>query len=83
MFYYIMEPDETDERAERVQKRAFGPKEAILQYLLTHDYTKAINDHNKYVEDMIENPVKIYMLFKERIEKNGCESSFPEFEGVV
>ena len=86
MFNYIMEPsvkDETDERAERVQKRAFGPKEEILQYLLTHNYSNAISDHNKYVEDMIENPVKIYMLFKERLENNGCEASFPEFEGVV
>ena len=74
---------EVDERAERVLKRALGPKEQIEEYLLTHDYTASIETHNTLVENMLTNPVETYMLFKDRLEKHGSETSFPEFEGVI
>jgi hypothetical protein len=74
---------EVDERAERVLKRALGPKEQIEEYLLTHNYTASIESHNTLVENMLTNPVETYMSFKDRLEKHGSETSFPEFEGVV
>lgn len=79
----ILENDDIDERNERVVKRAFKPKEDILQYLLTHDYTDSIRQHGEIINNIIENPIETYISFKERIEKDGCETSFPEFEGVV
>ena len=75
--------NEIDERNERVIKRAFKPKEDILQYLKTHNYDVAIKKHDEFIEYMLENPIEVYLLFKDRIEKNSCETSFPEFEGVV
>ena len=72
-----------DERLERVTKRAFRPKEDILQYLITHDYNDAIQKHKEIIQYMVENPLKVYISFKERLERNGSETSFPEFEGVI
>ena len=74
---------EVDERAERVVRRALGPKEQILEYLTTHDYTPSIQKHNEFVEHMINEPIEVYTSLKDRLEKNGGETSFPEFEGVV
>jgi hypothetical protein len=65
----ILENDNIDERNERVVKRAFKPKEDILQYLLTHDYTESIRHHDEIMNNIIENPIETYVSFKDRIEK--------------
>jgi hypothetical protein len=72
-----------DERAERVEKRAVKPKEDILNHLLTYNFTESINNHKLFVQKMLENPVETYLLFRERLDSDGCETSFPEFEGVI
>jgi hypothetical protein len=60
--------NEIDEGNERVIKRAFKPKEDILEYLKTHNYDVAIKKHDEFIEYMLENPIEVYLLFK----KNKC-----------
>lgn len=79
----ILPETTVDERFERVEKRAVKPKEAILNHLLTHNYDESITKHNNFVTSMLENPVETYLSFKERLHSDGCETSFPEFEGVI
>ena len=57
---------EIDERAERIVRRALGPKEQILEYLTTHDYNSSIKKHDEFVDYMVNHPVEVYTSMKER-----------------
>ncbi len=72
-----------NERAERVKKRAVSPKEQITQYFLTNNFNGKIKEHKEFVKKMVANPVEIYKNFKLRLELQGPDADFPEFEGVV
>ena len=73
----------TDERAQRIKKRATDPKTKILNYLTTTNFDEKIQQHNDMVKQMFNHPYNAYQTFKERLKKDGGEASFPEFEGVV
>jgi hypothetical protein len=72
-----------DEREARVLKRALNPKENIFEYFKTNNYDQVIKKHIDDVKQMIENPYNTYIKLKERLEKDGADADFPEFEGVV
>jgi hypothetical protein len=75
--------DTIDERAERIIKRTISPKEKITHYYLSENFEEKIINHNYLVKKMIENPYETYLNFKLRLEQQGADAEFPEFEGVV
>ena len=72
-----------DERAERIKKRTLSPKEKITNYYLSENFEDKIKNHNLLVKKMIENPYETYINFKLRLEQQGADAEFPEFEGVI
>lgn len=73
-----------DERSERIKKRTQNPKELIVSYLKTNNFDENISRHINFVKkEMIENPYEIYLEFRNRLEKEGADANFPEFEGVI
>ena len=72
-----------DERAERVKKRATSPKEKITSYFIGNNFDSKIKAHKDFVLKMVNNPYDTYVNFKTRLESEGADAHFPEFEGVV
>jgi len=72
-----------DERSMRIEKRATDPQKKILDYLITTDFGPVIQKHNDMVQNIFHSPYDSYQKFRKRLEKDGGEASFPEFEGVV
>ena len=78
-----MEASAIDEREQRVLKRALNPKEEIENYFITNNNDAKIQNHMEYIKQLLNEPVKEYIKLKERLQLNGSDANFPEFEGVV
>lgn len=77
-------PTSSSVRSARVEKRALNPREDIIRHYQTNNFDESIAKHTRFVKEvMIENPVKTYIDFKDRLRESGPDADFPEFEGVI
>lgn len=70
-------------REARVKKRATQPLKNIYDYYCKYNFDEKIKKHSIIIKKIIDEPVKNYIDFKTRLELNGPDAEFPEFEGVV
>lgn len=70
-------------REMRVKKRATDPLKKIFKYYSEYNFNEKIEEHNNIIKKIIDEPIKKYLEFKTRLELNGPDAEFPEFEGVV
>jgi hypothetical protein len=68
---------------ERKVRRVNKPHEDIVKYLLTHDFSKWIEEHKEFIKQMQNAPYDTYITLKNRLKLEGNMASFPEFGGVV
>ena len=75
--------ESVDERTARIKKRAENPKQLIINYLRTENFDDDIKAHKTYVKNMCKNAFESYMIFKDRLLREGGGAPFPELGGCV